>query len=45
VIADATGSMIAGFWFVAAAMAASGLWVLIAAEETHPRINPAETGA
>lgn len=45
VIADATGSMIAGFWFVAAAMAVSGLWVLIAAEETHPRINPAQVGA
>lgn len=41
VIADATGTMSAGFWFVAAAMGASGLWVLIAAEETHPRINPA----
>ena len=22
-------------------MALSGLWVLIAAEETHPRLNPA----
>ncbi len=45
VIADATDNMMAGFWFVAAAMGVSGLWVLIAAEETHPRINPAEEGA
>ncbi len=41
IIADATGTMSAGFWFVAGAMALSGLWVLIAAEETHPRLNPA----
>jgi len=41
IIADASGAISAGFWFVAAAMGASGLWVLIAAEETHPRINPA----
>ncbi len=40
-IADATGSMVAGFWFVAAAMGLSGLWVLVAAAETHPRLNPA----
>ena len=42
VIADATNSMTAGFWFVAAAMGVSGLWVLIVAEETHPRLNPAD---
>ena len=42
IIADATGTMSAGFWFVAGAMGLSGLWVLIAAEETHPRINPAQ---
>ena len=41
IIADATGSMSAGFWFVAGAMGLSGLWVLIVAEETHPRVNPA----
>lgn len=41
IIADATGTMSAGFWFVVIAMGLSGLWVLIAAEETHPRINPA----
>ncbi len=42
VIADATNSMAAGFWFVAVAMGVSGLWVLIVAEETHPRLNPAD---
>jgi MFS family permease len=42
VIADATDNMMTGFWFVAATMGASGLWVLIAAQETHPRINPAD---
>ena len=41
-IADATNSMTAGFWFVVAAMGVSGLWVLIVAEETHPRLNPAD---
>lgn len=40
-IADATGGVAAGFWFTAAAMALSGLWVLLGAEETHPRLNPA----
>ena len=35
-IADAAGSLEAGFWFTAAAMGASGLWVLIAARETLP---------
>ena len=35
-IADRTGSIQAGFYFTAVAMCLSGLWVLIAAEETHP---------
>jgi MFS family permease len=35
-IADKTGSIQAGFYFTAVAMCLSGLWVLIAAEETHP---------
>ena len=40
-IANATSSVEAGFWFTAAAMGVSGLWVLVAAEETHPRLaNP-----
>jgi len=40
VIADAFGALEAGFWFTAAAMALSGLWVAIAMEETLARINP-----
>ncbi len=40
-IADATGSVEAGFWFTAIAMGLSGAWVLVAAEETHPRLAPA----
>jgi hypothetical protein len=39
-IADATGMIEAGFWFVAAAMAGSGLWLVLAMTETDPRINP-----
>ena len=35
-IADRTGSIQAGFFFTAGAMWLSGLWVLMAAEETHP---------
>lgn len=41
VIADAFGSLEAGFWFTAAAMTISGLWVALAMEETLARINPA----
>ena len=37
-IADLTMSIEAGFWFVSAAMAVSGLWVAVFAEETHPRL-------
>ena len=40
-IAQASGGMAAAFWFTAAAMGVSGLWVLLAAEETHPRLAPA----
>ena len=40
-IADQAGNIEAGFVFVASAMGLSGLWMLIAAEETHPRFNPA----
>lgn len=42
VIADWYGSLEAGFWFTAVAMAASGLWVAIAMDETLARINPQE---
>ncbi|MEE8482415.1 MAG: MFS transporter [Acidiferrobacterales bacterium] len=37
-----TGVIETGFWFVAIAMFISGLIVWIVAEETHPRLNPAE---
>lgn len=40
-IADAAGMLEAGFWFTGIAMAASGLWLILAMEETHPRLNPA----
>jgi MFS family permease len=40
-IADAFDAFEAGFWFTAAAMALSGLWVAIAMEETLARLNPA----
>ena len=40
-IADATGVLEAGFWVTGLAMAGSGLWLLLAMEETHPRLNPA----
>ena len=38
VVADAADSLEVGFWFTAVAMGISGLWVLLAAEETHPRL-------
>lgn len=41
VVASAFGGIEAGFWFTAAAMFVSGLIVLLACEETHPRLNPA----
>jgi len=40
IIADAFGALEAGFWFTAAAMALSGMWVAIAMDETLARINP-----
>jgi MFS family permease len=39
-VAALFGGIEAGFWFTAAAMFASGLVVLMACEETHPRLNP-----
>jgi len=39
-IADAFHALEAGFWFTAAAMALSGLWVAVAMDETLARINP-----
>ncbi|MGC9368358.1 MAG: MFS transporter [Paracoccaceae bacterium] len=40
-IADVSGTLAAGFWVTALAMAGSGLWLWLAMEETHPRLNPA----
>ncbi|MGC9369432.1 MAG: MFS transporter [Paracoccaceae bacterium] len=40
-IADASGMLEAGFWFTGIAMAGSGLWLILAMTETHPRLNPA----
>jgi len=40
VIADAFGTLEAGFWFTATAMALSGLWVAIVMDETLARLNP-----
>ena len=40
-VANRSGTVETGFWFVAAAMLLSGLLVWLWGEETHPRINPA----
>ena len=32
----------AAFWFTAGVLLLSGIWVLLRAEETHPRLNPAK---
>ncbi len=40
-VAALFGGIEAGFWFTAAAMFVSGLVVLLACEETHPRLHPA----
>ena len=41
-VAQLSGSLISGFWFVSIAMFVSGAIVWIWGEETHPRLNPAE---
>ena len=41
IVANLSGSIASGFWFVALAMLLSGLVVWWAGEETHPRLNPA----
>jgi MFS family permease len=40
-IADATGRIETGFWFTGFAMIVSGVWLIFAMEETHPRRRPA----
>ncbi len=42
-IAESFGALEAGFWFTAAAMTISGLWVALAMEETLARINPRDS--
>ncbi len=42
-VAAGFGGLEAGFWFTAAAMFVSGLVVLLACAETHPRLNPADS--
>ncbi len=42
IVANITGTISSGFWFVAIAMGISGLIVLLVADETHPGINPAD---
>lgn len=39
-VADVTGYLWTGFLITGFAMAGSGLWLYLAMEETHPRINP-----
>ena len=41
-VANMTGALGAGFWFVAIAMFLSGAVVWWWGEETHPRLNPAQ---
>ena len=41
-VANLSGAISSGFWFVAIAMLISGLIVWVWGEETHPRLNPAE---
>lgn len=40
ILTDASGLLEAGFWFTGAAMAGSAVWLTLAMEETHPRLNP-----
>lgn len=40
-VANLTGAISSGFWFVAIAMLISGSIVWVWGEETHPRLNPA----
>jgi MFS family permease len=43
IVANWSGAIEEGFWFVAVAMFLSGLLVQVLGEETHPRLNPAES--
>lgn len=39
-IADMSGMLEAGFWLTGVAMALSGVWLILAMKETHPKFNP-----
>ncbi len=39
-IADASGMLEAGFWVTGVAMVLSGVWLILAMDETHPRYSP-----
>jgi len=41
-VANLSGAINSGFWFVTIAMLVSGLIVWVWGEETHPRLNPAD---
>lgn len=43
-LAQGTGLIVAGFWFTAAAMALSGLWLALALTETHPDLQQNKEG-
>ncbi|HEY9197834.1 MAG TPA: MFS transporter [Gammaproteobacteria bacterium] len=45
IVSAVSGTLDLAFWFVAAAMALSGLHVRVFAEETLPRLNPADDPA
>ncbi|HUW28038.1 MAG TPA: MFS transporter [Sulfuriferula sp.] len=42
-VANLSGAINSGFWFVTIAMLISGLIVWVWGEETHPRLNPADS--
>ena len=42
VVAQLAEGVEAAFWFTAVVLLASGTWMLLRAEETHPRLNPAD---
>ena len=44
-VAEWRGEVTAAFWFTALVLGLSGLWVALQAEETHPRLNPADPEA
>jgi MFS family permease len=43
IVANWSGAIEEGFWFVAVAMFLSGLLMQVLCEETHPRLNPADS--